>query len=110
MTVQTVRQTIDEPTSPQMLFPDPRLAVQEDCIVCLICGARFRQLTNTHLRGHGTKVAEYRARFGYSRRRALMCRALRRLYMERTVRAGFGDRILRRHIVETLSLATGGVS
>jgi hypothetical protein len=29
MTVQTVRQTIDEPTSPQMLFADPRLAVQK---------------------------------------------------------------------------------
>ena len=27
MTVQTVRQIIDEPTSPQMLFSDPRLAV-----------------------------------------------------------------------------------
>ena len=104
MTVQTVRQTIDEPTSPQMLFSDPRLAVQEDCIVCLICGARFRQLTNTHLRGHDTSVAEYRARFGYNRRRALMCRALRRLYMERAVRAGLADRILHRPIVETPEL------
>jgi hypothetical protein len=104
MTVKTVRQIIDEPTSPQILFSDPRLAVQEDCIVCLICGARFRQLTNTHLRGHGTGVAEYRARFGYNRRRALMCRALRRLYMERAVRAGLADRILHRPIVETPEL------
>ena len=104
MTVQTVRQVIDEPTSPQMLFSDPRLAVQEDCIVCLICGARFRQLTNSHLRGHGTGVAEYRARFGYNRRRALMCRALRRLYMERAVREGLAGRILRRPIVETPEL------
>jgi predicted transcriptional regulator len=118
MTVQTVRQTIDEPTSPPMLFSDPRLAVQEECIVCLICGARFRQLTNTHLRGHGINVAEYRARFGYNRRRALMCRALRRLYMERAVRAGVANRILRRPIVilgwsngyPALSLEAGGVS
>jgi hypothetical protein len=104
MTVQTVRQVIDEPTSFQMLFSDPRLAVQEDCIVCLICGARFRQLTNTHLRAHGTGVAEYRARFGYNRRRALMCRALRRLYRERAVRAGLAGRILHRPIVETPEL------
>jgi predicted transcriptional regulator len=104
MTVQTVREIIDEPTSPQMLFSDPRLAVQEDRIVCLICGARFRQLTNSHLRGHGTSVAEYRARFGYNRRRALMCRALRRLYMERAARVGLADRILRRPIVETPEL------
>ena len=110
MTVQTVRQIIDEPTSPQILFSDPRLAVQEDCIVCLICGARFRQLTNTHLRGHGTGVAEYRARFGYNRRRALMCRGLRRLYMERAIRAGLADWILRRPIVERPELRRlGGV-
>jgi hypothetical protein len=110
MTVQTVRQIIDKSTSPQMLFSDPRLAVQEDCIVCLICGARFRQLTNTHLRGHGTSAAEYRARFGYNRRRALMCRALRRLYTERAVRAGLADRILHRPIIETPELRRlGGV-
>ena len=104
MTIQTVRQIIDEPTSPQMLFSDPRLAVQEDRIVCLICGAPFRQLTNTHLRGHAISVAEYRARFGYNRRRALMCRALRRLYMERAVRARLADSILCRPIVETPEL------
>ena len=104
MTMQTVRQVVDEPTNPQMLFSDPRLAVQEDRIVCLICGAPFRQLTNTHLRGHATSAAEYRARFGYNRRRALMCRALRRLYMERAVRARLADRILCRPIVETPEL------
>ena len=104
MTVQTLRQVIDEPTSLQKLFSDPRLAVREDCIVCLICGALFRQLTNTHLRAHGTGVAEYRARFGYNRRRALMCRALRRLYTERAVRAGLAGRILHRPIVETPEL------
>ena len=90
----TVRQVIDEPTSLQMLVSDPRLGVREDCIVCLICGARFRQLTNSHLRAHGTGVAEYRARFGYNRRRALMCRALRRLYTERAVRVDLAGRIV----------------
>jgi hypothetical protein len=110
MMVQTVQQIIGEPTRPQVLFSDPRLAVQEDCIVCLLCGARFRQLTYTHLRSHGTSVTEYRARFGYNRRRALMCRALRRLYIERAVSAGLADQILRRPIVETPELRRlGGV-
>ena len=110
MTVQTMRQVIDGPTSLQPLFSDPRLAVQDDCIVCLICGARFRQLTNTHLRSHGTNVNEYRARFGYNRRRALMCRALLRLYMERAVRAGLADRILHRPIVESPELRRLGAA
>ena len=110
MTVQTLRQVIDEPTSLQKLFSDPRLAVREDCIVCLICGVRFRQLTNTHLRAHGTGVAEYRARFGYNRRRALMCRALRRLYTERAVRGGLAARIRHRPIVDSPELRRlGGV-
>ena len=100
MALVAVRQANDDPTSLQILFSDPRLALQEDCIVCLICGARFRQLTNTHLRAHGTGVAEYRARFGYNRRRALMCRALRRLYTERAVRAGLAARIRHRPIVD----------
>ena len=110
MALRTVRQANDEPMSLQILFSDPRLAVREDCIVCLICAAQLRQLTNTHLRGHGTGVAEYRARFGYNRRRALMCRALHRLYTERAVRAGLAARIGHRPIVETPELRRlGGV-
>jgi predicted transcriptional regulator len=110
MALQPVRQPNDEPTSLQILFSDPRRAVQENCIVCLICAAQLRQLTNTHLRAHGTGAAEYRARFGYNRRRALMCRALRRLYTERAVRAGLASRIRHRPIVETPELRRlGGV-
>ena len=59
---------------------DPRQAVEEEHIICLICAARFRQLTNTHLRAHELTAADYKARFGYNRRRPLMCRALARLY------------------------------
>ena len=94
----------DEPASLQMLLADPRLAVQEDCIVCLICGGRLRQLTNTHLLAHATDVAAYRTRFGYNRRRALMCLALRRFYAERAVRSGLADRIQRRPIMDTPEL------
>ena len=46
------------------LLADPRLAVTENTIVCLICCGVFRQLTNTHLRAHGTGVIEYKA--GYA--------------------------------------------
>jgi ROS/MUCR transcriptional regulator protein len=50
-----------------ILRRDPRRAVEEEQIVCLICGARFRQLTNTHLRGHALSALEYKRRFGYNR-------------------------------------------
>jgi hypothetical protein len=81
------------------LRADPRQAIQQDSIRCLICGRAFRQLTNTHLRGHRTSAAEYKRRFGYNRRRPLMCRALQQLYTERAVKRGLAAQIRRRPIL-----------
>lgn len=91
-----------------ILRRDPRRAVEEGQIVCLICGARFRQLTNTHLRGHSLSAVEYKRRFGYNRGRPLMCRALCRLYAERAVRSGLASRIRRRPIVADPELRRRG--
>jgi len=81
------------------LRADPRQAVQQDWIRCLVCGESFRQLTNTHLRGHRMAADEYKRRFGYNRGRPLMCRALSRLYTERAVRNGLAARIRQRPIL-----------
>src|SRR5262245_52482653 len=86
-------------TNLAVLRADPRLAVQEDSISCLICGGVFRQLTNTHLRSHGTTAGEYKVHFGYNRGRPLMCRTLARLYAERARLAGLASRIRRRPIL-----------
>src|SRR5262245_25226591 len=45
---------------------DPRRAITEDGVVCLVCGACFRHLTNTHLRRHGLTSDQYKRRFGYN--------------------------------------------
>jgi predicted transcriptional regulator len=87
---------------------DPRRAVEEERIICLICGGSFRQLTNTHLRGHQIVAAEYKLRFGYNRRRPLMCRMLLRLYAERAIRSGLALRIRRRPIVAEPELRRRG--
>jgi len=81
------------------LRADPRQAVKEDVIHCLICGRAFRQLTNTHLRAHGSGAAEYKRRFGYNRGRPLMCHALQRFYAERAVQSGLAARIRSRPIL-----------
>jgi hypothetical protein len=78
---------------------DPRRAIRDEAIVCLICGRALRQLTNTHLRLHGTGPAAYRREFGYNARRSLMCHRLRRLYSERAVRCNLAGRIRQRPIV-----------
>lgn len=87
-----------------VLLADPRRAVTEDAIVCLLCGGAFRQLTNTHLRAHGMTADQYKCRFGYNRRRALMCAALRRVYAERALRTDLAARIGWRPIVQEPAL------
>lgn len=68
---------------------DPRRAIRDEAIVCLICGRSLRQLTNTHLRLHGTGPEAYRREFGYNARRSLMC----------AVRCNLAGRIRQRPIV-----------
>jgi ROS/MUCR transcriptional regulator protein len=81
------------------LRADPRQAVQEDSIRCLVCGGSFRQLTNTHLRVHRLNAEEYKQRFGYNRGRPLMCAELCRLYTDRAVKTGLASRIRERPIL-----------
>jgi len=92
-------QTLPDRVAPAAWAADPRLAVRESEIICLICNRSFRQITNTHLRGHQLSAAQYKTRFGYNRRRPLMCRALLRIYAERAVRSNLASRIGRRPIV-----------
>jgi ROS/MUCR transcriptional regulator protein len=87
-----------------VLLADPRRAVTEEAIVCLLCGGEFRQLTNTHLRAHGLTADQYKRRFGYNRRRALMCAALRRVYAERALRTDLAAHIGWRPIVQEPAL------
>ena len=81
------------------LRADPRQAVQDDSIRCLVCAGVFRQLTNTHLRAHRLSAAEYKVRFGYNRGRPLMCRTLARMYADRARSAGLAARIRQRPIL-----------
>ncbi|HKW94963.1 MAG TPA: MucR family transcriptional regulator [Methylomirabilota bacterium] len=81
------------------LRADPRQAVQHDSIRCLVCGAEFRQLTNTHLRAHRLTADQYKRRFGYNRGRPLMCRALHALYANRAVETGLAAQIRQRPIL-----------
>ena len=82
-----------------ILRADPRRAIGEDSICCLICGGGFRQLTNTHLRAHGVRASEYKSLFGYNRGRPLMCLKLARMYAERAKRAGLAAQIRHRPIL-----------
>ena len=83
---------------------DPRRAITDDGVVCLMCGRCFRHLTNTHLRAHGLTSDEYKQRFGYNSRRALMLAAVRRTHAVNANRLGLAGRIRRRPTFENVEL------
>lgn len=87
---------------------DPRRAITENGVVCLVCGHSFRHLTNTHLRGHDLTSDEYKQRFGYNLRRALMVAPVRRRHADNAIKSSLALRIRRRPILEDIKLRRMG--
>ncbi|EPR34597.1 transcriptional regulator, MucR family [Alkalidesulfovibrio alkalitolerans DSM 16529] len=57
---------------------DPKKAIKEKSIQCLECGKAFKILTKKHLATHGLTPDEYRSKWGYPKRSALVCKSLQR--------------------------------
>lgn len=57
---------------------DPKGAIKERSITCLICGKQMKVITAKHLASHDTTPQEYRAKFGYKKNQPLACKALSR--------------------------------
>jgi hypothetical protein len=96
------------PAALRALQRDPRRAISEDEIVCLVCGRIFRHLTNTHLAHHDLTSEGYKQRFGYNGRRSLMAHAVRRLHAGNAVRLGLAQLIRQRLIVVDPTLRSRG--
>jgi hypothetical protein len=94
----------------EALRQDPRRAISEDNVVCLVCGAIFRHLTNTHLVHHAMTSADYKQSFGYNGRRSLMAHAVRRMHADNAVRRGLAQMIRHRPIVDDPALRARGGS
>jgi len=57
---------------------DPKKAIKEKSIICVICGKTFKLLTKKHLASHGLTADEYRERCGYKKGSPLVCKSLQR--------------------------------
>ena len=92
----------------EALWRDPRRAILDEGIVCLVCGRIFRHLTNTHLAHHGLTSEGYKQSFGYNGGRSLMGRAVRQLHADNAIRRGLAQMIRRRPIVADPALRARG--
>jgi len=99
--------TLDSATV-SMYLRDPRLAITEAGVVCLVCGRSLRHLTNTHLRRHALTSEEYKRQFGYNLRRALMITRVRDVHADNAVKSGLAERIRHRPILEGVGLRRMG--
>jgi len=54
----------------------PQDSIQDDKVICLECGAEFKQLTQTHLSSHGMSPTEYRKKYGFTMRTSLSAKSL----------------------------------
>jgi len=83
--VQTVAKGIKgivegtQPTTPTFTEAlGPKRAIRERSIICLECGKSFKIITKRHLAIHGMTTDEYKAKHGYPRATALICKSLAR--------------------------------
>ena len=54
----------------------PENSIQNDKIICLECGAEFKQLTQTHLSSHGMSPTEYKKKYEFSMSTPLYAKSL----------------------------------
>lgn len=71
----------------------PEQSIQRNKVVCLECGAEFRQLTRRHLREHNLEPREYRRKWGFSARQPLAARSLSAKRSKTAKELSLGERL-----------------
>ena len=74
---------------------DPRDSIQEDKVVCLECGAEFRQLTANHLKTHGMSPREYKRKWGFPLKQPLAARMLTKARSKSAKKRGLPEKLQR---------------
>jgi len=74
---------------------DPHSSIQEDKVVCLECGAEFRQLTANHLKTHGLTPREYKRKWGFPLKQPLAARMLTKERSKSAKKRGLPEKLQR---------------
>jgi predicted transcriptional regulator len=69
---------------PQKEFPEgkaltksnPADSIRNDKVICLECGAEFKQLNQKHFSAHGLTPEEYRQKYGFTMRTPLSAKSI----------------------------------
>lgn len=72
---------------------DPRSSIQEDKVICMECGAEFRQLTANHLKSHGLTPREYKRKWGFPLKQPLAAKTLTSLRSRSAKKRGLPQKL-----------------
>lgn len=76
--IRAIEDAGSAPVAEQDEIIDPKKAIKEKSITCVVCGKTFKLLTKKHLASHGYTAESYRERFGYKKSTPLVCKSLQR--------------------------------
>ncbi|MDR2800714.1 MAG: MucR family transcriptional regulator [Desulfovibrio sp.] len=76
--IRSISDVPEETSVEESMAIDPKKAIKERSITCVVCGKSFKLLTKKHLLTHGLTTEEYREQCGYKKGTRLVCRALQR--------------------------------
>jgi predicted transcriptional regulator len=72
---------------------DPKESIQKDQVICLECGAAFRQLTLSHLEAHGLTPRAYKKKYGFPAKQPLAAKALTRARSKEAKKRGLPENL-----------------
>lgn len=75
------------------LRENPAKSVTRTSVICLECGAKFKQLTGRHLATHGLTPSQYRAKWGFRKRQALVAKQLSSQRRKTALENKLGERL-----------------
>ncbi|MEJ5347272.1 MAG: MucR family transcriptional regulator [Desulfosoma sp.] len=78
--VETIRkgEEMAAPAKAPVLGKGPYESIGEHSVVCLECGAQFRQITANHLKSHGLTPREYKKKWGFRLKDSLAAKVVTR--------------------------------
>ncbi len=90
--IQTVGEK-KEPPQAATLGKGPYESIGEHSVVCLECGAQFRQITANHLKSHGLTPREYKKKWGFRLKDSLAAKAVTRSRSEAAKARGIPENL-----------------
>ena len=93
-TPKPAREKPEKKQAPAASFEDPMDSIQQDKIVCLECGEKFKQISHTHLsRKHNLTPTQYRKKHGLPKGQPLTSLALTERRKKTAAKLRLGERL-----------------